>query len=278
MVICGSLLSVFNVDCVSRLSSGNSLCTMDGNNVTSDQIIAELVDMGFDILDIAEALKAVGPSLDNAIEFILNDSHRNNRGASTSSICITNNKILGKRATSSLQSSAKLRQQNITEHLKLASGTKRSKTRDLCNASVSNTNFLTGHVEEPEDSSIMDTGSYLCPETPMVPSYCKDEEIIGFDCEQKVNNLLHKHFGYSSLKGFQKEALAAWLAHQDCLILAATGSGIHSCTLYAVVYLCPLNKDILHFSRKFPFCRKIIMLSGSSIVIWEGGGGYLTIN
>ncbi|KAI3445356.1 hypothetical protein Pfo_002021 [Paulownia fortunei] len=202
---------------------------MDGNDVTSDQITAELVDMGFDISDITEAIKAVGLSLDNAIEFILNDSRRNNGGASTSSMCLTNNKVLGKRATPSLQSSGKMRQQNITEHLKLASGPKRSKTRGLCDASVSKTNFLIGHVEGPEVSSIMNTNSNLSPETFMVPSYCKDEEIVGFDWEKKVNNLIHKHFGYSSLKGFQKEVLEAWLANQDCLVLAATGSGKSLC-------------------------------------------------
>lgn len=174
--------------------------------MTSDQVFAELVEMGFDILDITEAIKAVGPSLDNAIEFILNSSHRNDRSASTSSVCVTENKVTGKRATSSLQPSAKLRQPNITEHLKLASVPKRSKTKGLFNASVSDTNFVT-HVEGP----VVPTGLH--------------EVTIGFDWEKKVNNILQKSFGYSSLKNFQKEVLAAWLANQDCLVLAATGSG-----------------------------------------------------
>ncbi|KAH6819075.1 RECQ helicase SIM [Perilla frutescens var. frutescens] len=199
---------------------------MDGNNVASDQVIAELVDMGFDILDITEAIKAVGPSLGSAIEFILNGSHRNDRTASTSMACLADNKVLGKRATSSLQPSAKLRQRNITEHLKLASGPKRSKMRGLFNASVSNTSFLR-HMEKPASTVI--TGSHICEEIGMMSSYCKDEEIIGFDWENKVNNILQKNFGYSSLKGFQKEALAAWLANKDCLVLAATGSGKSLC-------------------------------------------------
>ncbi|KAK6159878.1 hypothetical protein DH2020_003259 [Rehmannia glutinosa] len=202
---------------------------MDGDDVTSDQIIAKLVDMGFDISDITEAIKAVRPSLDNVIEYILNSSHRNNGGASTSSTCLMNNNVLGKRATSSLQSSGRMRQQNITEHLKLASGHKRSRTRGLCDASVSKTSFLRGHVEGPEVFSIMNTSSDLSPETFMVQSSCNDEEIIGFDWEKKVNNLIQKHFGYSSLKGFQKEVMAAWIAHQDCLVLAATGSGKSLC-------------------------------------------------
>ncbi|KAL0364808.1 UNVERIFIED_CONTAM: ATP-dependent DNA helicase Q-like SIM [Sesamum angustifolium] len=202
---------------------------MDGNDITSDQIIAELVDMGFDISDIREAVKAVGPSLDNAIDFILNDSHRNNADASTSVVCLTNNKVLGKRATSSLQPSGKLRQPNITEHLKLASGPKRSKTKGLCGASASTTNYLIGHVKGPEVTSATDTSSDLCAEAFMVPSSCKDEQINGIDWENKVKNIIRKHFGFSSLKGFQKEVLAAWLEHQDCLVLAATGSGKSLC-------------------------------------------------
>ncbi|KAL0384806.1 UNVERIFIED_CONTAM: ATP-dependent DNA helicase Q-like SIM [Sesamum radiatum] len=202
---------------------------MDGNDITSDQITAELVDMGFDISDITEAVKAVGPSLDNAIDFILNDTHRNNAGASNSVMRLTNNKVLGKRATSSLQPSGKLRQPNITEHLKLASGTKRSKTKGLCDAFVSTKNYLRGHVKGPEVTSAADTSSDLCAEAFMMPSSCKDEQIIGIDWENKVNSLIHKHFGFSSLKGFQKEVLAAWLEHQDCLVLAATGSGKSLC-------------------------------------------------
>ncbi|KAL0335488.1 UNVERIFIED_CONTAM: ATP-dependent DNA helicase Q-like SIM [Sesamum radiatum] len=202
---------------------------MDGNDITSDQIIAELVDMGFDISGITEAVKAVGPSLDNAVDFILNDSHRNNADASTSVVCLTNNKVLGKRATSSLQPSGKLRQPNITEHLKLASGPKRSKTKGLCGASASTTNYLIGHVKGPEVTSATDTSSDLCAEAFMVPSSCKDEQINGIDWENKVKNIIRKHFGFSSLKGFQKEVLAAWLEHQDCLVLAATGSGKSLC-------------------------------------------------
>lgn len=191
---------------------------MDGNDVTSDQVVAELLDMGFDISDITEAIKTVGPSLDNAIEFILNGSSRNDRSASTSLMCPTDKNVTGKRAISSLQPSAKLRQRNITENLNLASGPKRSKTRGLFNASVS-------HVEEPDVSLPVDTGSHLCQDIGMVPSYCKDETIIELGWEKKVNNLLQKNFGYSTLKSFQKEALGAWLANQDCLVLAATGSG-----------------------------------------------------
>ncbi|KAK4491100.1 hypothetical protein RD792_001822 [Penstemon davidsonii] len=202
---------------------------MNGNDVTSDQVIAKLVGMGFEFSDITDAIKAVGPSLDNAIEFILNDARTNNAGASTASLCLSDSKVPGKRATSSLQSSCRMRQQNITEHLNLAPTPKRSKVRVLCNESTNQTNSLTVRAEGLEVSLTMDTSLNHCPQSFMGPSYCKDEEIMGFDWENKVKNLLQKHFGFSSLKGFQKEVLAAWLANQDCLVLAATGSGKSLC-------------------------------------------------
>ncbi|KAL0357316.1 UNVERIFIED_CONTAM: ATP-dependent DNA helicase Q-like SIM [Sesamum calycinum] len=143
--------------------------------------------------------------------------------------CVSQTTSPGQRATSSLQPSGKLRQPNITEHLKLASGPKRSKTKGLCGASASTTNYLIGHVKGPEVTSATDTSSDLCAEAFMVPSSCKDEQINGIDWENKVKNKIRKHFGFSSLKGFQKEVLAAWLEHQDCLVLAATGSGKSLC-------------------------------------------------
>ncbi|KAI5062052.1 hypothetical protein GOP47_0022591 [Adiantum capillus-veneris] len=45
----------------------------------------------------------------------------------------------------------------------------------------------------------------------------------------KVENALSKYFGFSRLKPFQMEALRAWANHQDCLVLAATGSGKSLC-------------------------------------------------
>jgi Werner syndrome ATP-dependent helicase len=51
-----------------------------------------------------------------------------------------------------------------------------------------------------------------------------DLDIVS-DWEQRASILFQKHFGFSSLKSFQKEALSAWIARRDCLVLAATGSG-----------------------------------------------------
>uniref|UniRef100_A0A5B6ZVB9 ATP-dependent DNA helicase n=2 Tax=Davidia involucrata TaxID=16924 RepID=A0A5B6ZVB9_DAVIN len=204
---------------------------MDGNSLSSDQVIAELIGMGFEFSNVTEAIKAVGPSLEDAVDFMLNGSNRNSKGASSSSKCSTNSgKALGKRALSSSGSLGRMRQSSIMEHLKSADRPKRSRTNVKSNIPVSGSEVLPNLVEGPNQPSPgMDTNLKSKLETSIIPSYCKEELDIGPDWEQKVNNLLQKHFRYSSLKGFQKEALAAWLAHQDCLVLAATGSGKSMC-------------------------------------------------
>ncbi|KAD4179696.1 hypothetical protein E3N88_28287 [Mikania micrantha] len=45
---------------------------MDGGNLASDLVIAELISMGFEISEASKAIQEVGPSLNNAIDFILN--------------------------------------------------------------------------------------------------------------------------------------------------------------------------------------------------------------
>ncbi|KAA8545156.1 hypothetical protein F0562_019955 [Nyssa sinensis] len=199
---------------------------MGGSSLSSDQVITELIGMGFEFSDVTEAIKAVGPSLEDAVDFILNGSHRNNKCASGSSKCSTNNeKALGKRVLSSSGFSGRMRLSTIMDHLKSADRPKRSRTNVESNVSVSGSEALPNLVQGPNQPLPgMDSNLKATPETSIQPSYCREELDIGSDWEQKVNNLLPKHFRYSSLKSFQKEALAAWLAHQDCLVLAAKGS------------------------------------------------------
>ncbi|KAJ4839070.1 hypothetical protein Tsubulata_036617 [Turnera subulata] len=59
--------------------------------------------------------------------------------------------------------------------------------------------------------------------------FVDEEDIAKGDWEGMADKLLQERFGYPCLKSFQKEALAAWLAHEDCLVLAATGSGKSLC-------------------------------------------------
>lgn len=201
---------------------------MEGNNIASDQVIAELIGMGFEFSEVTEAIDSVGLSLDAAIDFILNGSHRNSRGASSSSKCSTSSKkTLGKRALPSSSSFGRMRQPSLVEHLQSAGRPKRSKNNIKPDARFSGSEVLPRHVEVPSTNPpLMDTNVKGTLETSISTSYCQEED-IGPDWEHKVKTLLQKQFGYSSLKSFQKEALSAWLAHQDCLVLAATGSGIY---------------------------------------------------
>lgn len=165
---------------------------MEDGNSSSDQVIVKLTEMGFDHSVALEAVTAVGSSVDNAIEFILNGLSRNSSAASScsSTYSISKANTLGKRALSSTRPLGQMRQSRITDILQPTGRPKRSKTENPSDVLV-----VSGSVE------------------------------IGSDWKERVNTLLQRRFGFSSLKGFQKEALEAWLAHKDCLVLAATGSG-----------------------------------------------------
>ncbi|OVA14853.1 Helicase [Macleaya cordata] len=203
---------------------------MEGNNVSSDHVIAELIEMGFEFSQVIEAIEAVGPSIDNAVDFIINSSHtkntvplsRPNRSTSTA-------RTLGKRASTSSCSSGRVKQSRIMEHFQ-PPRPKRTRIQSAPTASISGLESVSRHAEgEKASSSCTDhnLGSEMEPCVFPVDNL-RDQE-IGSDWEQKVSNLLHKHFGFSSLKSFQKEALEAWLDNQDSLVLAATGSGKSLC-------------------------------------------------
>ncbi|GLT28931.1 hypothetical protein SLA2020_038330 [Shorea laevis] len=197
---------------------------MGGNDESSKQVIESLTEMGFENSDATEAVKAVGPSLDAAVEYILNGCCGNSKEASTSSkSCVSNRKSQGKRDSVS-RCIGQTRQSSILDHFQ----SNRGRVSGITNASASRSEFLPGPVEV--DQGLLSAAT-CNPETlpELLPVCCLNELDIGSDWEEKVNNLLKKHFGYSSLKSFQKEALAAWLAHQDCLVLAATGSGKSLC-------------------------------------------------
>ena len=102
---------------------------MDGNGLSSDEVIAKLIEMGFQNSSVLEAVKAVGPSFDDALEYLSNYSHRNSRGASSSSRCSTSNENnLGKRTLSSLPSSGQLRQSSILDHFQSTARPKKCRT------------------------------------------------------------------------------------------------------------------------------------------------------
>lgn len=193
---------------------------VERDNVACDQATAELISMGFEFSDVAEAMNAVGPSLDKAVEYILNDSRRKSDCASSSSISLAGrDKSLRRCSELSLKSVRKLRQSSIVELLD--SGSRSTRRKITIESDVSASKLRT--LGSPKESfPFVNTDA---PSTTQTLND-KDAEEIGSDWEEKAKEILCKHFGYSSLKPFQKEALSAWITYKDCLVLAATGSGI----------------------------------------------------
>ncbi|KAK8712518.1 hypothetical protein V6N13_147757 [Hibiscus sabdariffa] len=202
---------------------------MGENDVSSDQVVGKLIEMGFENSDAVEAVKAVGPSVDAAVEYVLNCCGRDTLSSSTNSQPSSRDlKSLGKRVMTSSQCKGQMRQSRIWDHFQSTSKPKRSRGNDLSDGVVSRSQVLHGSIEEHKEPSLLINSQLENVAEPFQVS-CTEELDVGSNWESKVISLLRKHFGYSSLKRFQKEALAAWLAHQDCLVLAATGSGKSLC-------------------------------------------------
>lgn len=232
---------------------------MGGNDVFLDHIIAELIDMGFEFAKAIEAIEAVGPCLDDAVEFILHGScdskmAKNGQVSGNFTSFSSRRHALGKGVMSSHPSN-RMKQSSITDHISSFGRTKRSisytasgtsfsgmkklrssnldhqKISDVCtnsNLELASQSFqqdVQTHVPPIElKDSPQENGSF---QSEQISHFCNFEsEEVALDWENTVSSILRKHFGFSSLKDFQKEALEAWLAHRDCLVLAATGSGI----------------------------------------------------
>nr|XP_048324544.1 ATP-dependent DNA helicase Q-like SIM isoform X1 [Ziziphus jujuba var. spinosa] len=202
---------------------------MDGQGSSSDQVIAKLIEMGFTNSSVKDAVQAVGSSFDDALEYILNSCDRNSERATSSSRCSpSNGKAPRKRALSSLSALSQMRQSSIVEHFQSSRRPKHSKMDAIGDASVSVGKVFPVHVEQCKQPLSYES-YHNRNSTETFTFNCPQEVDLGSDWEQKVNGILQKHFGYSSLKKFQREALTAWLAHQDCLVLAATGAGKSLC-------------------------------------------------
>ncbi|KAI4301771.1 hypothetical protein L6164_035018 [Bauhinia variegata] len=203
---------------------------MEGKNISSDdEVIAKMLDMGFDYSNIVIALRAVGPSIDSAVEYILNGAGRNSCGASTSSSSkFYGGKALRKGDLCLSRSSSQVRQSSILDHFQSNDKTRESKTGDVVDVLSSSFEVPPCNVKaHKEPSSDVDSDHNMQSGLHIVNSI--EEFDIGSGWEQKVSSVLQKHFGFSSMKSFQKEALSAWVAHKDCFVLAATGSGKSFC-------------------------------------------------
>ncbi|XP_014514757.1 ATP-dependent DNA helicase Q-like SIM isoform X4 [Vigna radiata var. radiata] len=173
---------------------------MDGNDTCWDKVIAEMIEMGFEHSSIVEAIKVVGPSVPSAVEHILNSTTEEPSTTHTSNSHARNGNALKKRPLRKCL----VRQSNIFDH------------------------FRSNDDVEEHKKEIPQLGIKPNPIVLSEPFEAQDLDVES-DWEQKTSNLMKKHFGFSSLKSFQKEAISAWVVHKDCLVLAATGSGKSLC-------------------------------------------------
>jgi len=191
---------------------------MDSNNKSLEQVISEMVEMGFEHSQILEAIKVVGPSIPSLVEHIFNtsSSSSSNREPSTTHVTKSlpcNGKALKKRTFSS---SIEVPKSRTINHYFQSSSKVNEKNKNV--VVVDDDNDDEDVEEHKEKVSLPRMGFDH-------DSGVAHDFDVASDWEQKARILLQKHFGFSSLKSFQKEALSAWIALRDCLVLAATGSG-----------------------------------------------------
>ncbi|KAJ1377633.1 Ubiquitin-associated domain [Sesbania bispinosa] len=228
--------------------------TNDNNNISSDQVIAEMLEMGFEYSNILEAIKVVGPSVPSAVEHIFNTTNNRDRETSntqTYKLRSRNGNSLKKRTFPSSLQAPKSRV--LDHYFQSIDKATKSKSNDV----------VAVDVEEHKEPSLPQIGVDI-------PGVAQDLDISSV-WEQRVSYLLQKHFGFSSLKSFQKEALSTWVAHKDCLVLAATGSGKSLCfqipallTGKVVVVISPLI-SLMHDQ-----CLKLTSLGISACFLGSG--------
>ncbi|KAK1692964.1 hypothetical protein QYE76_009661 [Lolium multiflorum] len=203
-----------------------------GTDVSADHVIAELLEMGFEFDEISEAIGVVGPCRADVVEFMLNGSGGEQRKPSVGS-----QRRCPDRSARLANPRGKFKQSSITDHIASATGSKTVSRGGEVSTSYS---CLSASID-PEATAA------VCSKSKPEPQSLLENSRGEFDRTGKISAVLQKHFGFSCVKGFQKEALDAWFARKDCLVLAATGSGKSLCfqipallTTKIVVVISPL--------------------------------------
>ncbi|XP_047042613.1 ATP-dependent DNA helicase Q-like SIM [Lolium rigidum] len=203
-----------------------------GADVSADHVIAELLEMGFEFDKISEAIGVVGPCRADVVEFMLNGSGGEQRKPSGGS-----QRRRPDRSARLANPRGKFKQSSITDHIAATTG---SKTVSCGGEPSTSYSCLPASIG-PEATAA------VCSKSKPEPQFLLVNSRGEFDRTGKIRAVLQKHFGFSCVKGFQKEALDAWFAHKDCLVLAATGSGKSLCfqipallTTKIVVVISPL--------------------------------------
>jgi werner syndrome ATP-dependent helicase len=188
------------------------------SDVSADGLIAELLDMGFDFDAISAAIAAVGaPRRAEVLELVLGRSgaaQARRIGGPAPSRAQPQPARRGARVSNPR---GRFRQSSITDRLASCGGGTKDSGRE-------ETTSLPGSAA-PVDSSVPD-GVVPCSNPASESQVLVDGSMGEWDRRDRISAVLQKHFGFSCLKSFQMEALDAWFAHRDCLVLAATGSGM----------------------------------------------------
>ncbi|KAK3137483.1 hypothetical protein QOZ80_5BG0452900 [Eleusine coracana subsp. coracana] len=214
-----------------------------GSDVSADALIAELLDMGFEFDGITAAIAAVGgPRRAEVLEHVLGGSsaaqtRRRGGFAGRSAPSRARPQPAGKGARVS-NPRGRFRQSSITDLLASGASSRKDSGREASTSLPCSATMVGCSVQDGVDT---------CSK-PASESQCPVEDLQGeWDHRDKLSAVLQKHFGFSCLKKFQMEALDAWFAHRDCLVLAATGSGKSLCfqipallTTKIVVVISPL--------------------------------------
>ena len=255
---------------------------MEANVGSLNSIVAKLTDMGFETSQVLEAIEVVGSSLNDIVDHLLNKYSASSKSDSThssSSTMLKNAKLSRKRSHSSI---GNMRQSSILELLQPMGKSKKRQAVDLPEETTS-TAELQRHLEHKEidkphnqENSVLNhtfESSETLYSLHSVQKAKVDVE-LGQDWETKANSLLQRHFGYSILKSFQMEALSTWFTHQDCLVLAATGSGIKYLVfifllcVYVMCMNCLIAFNTCMFAAGKSLCFQLpALLTGKVVVV-----------
>lgn len=203
-------------------------CDMEQTNVSSkDAVLAELISMGFEFSAALEAVEAVGQSVSDAIDFILagnpaiarRDWNIMKNGQNNLPNIDSREECDVRKNLGSRTGFYATKQSLITEKFKPTGRHDESGSMDSCENLSSS--YAAGNDTRQQHLLQDEFHGNSLHTDPL-----QDTQL---DWEQKAETLLQQRFGYKELKCFQKEALKAWACHQDCLVLAATGSGKSLC-------------------------------------------------
>ncbi|XP_062084803.1 ATP-dependent DNA helicase Q-like SIM [Humulus lupulus] len=142
---------------------------------SEEDVVSKLIEIGFENCNSVEAVKLVGPSLDDAVEYILNGCRRNSHRTTCNSTSFVNIvKSVGKRAMSTTCVSGQKRQSSIVEHFQFISRNRRS---------------ATAVVEQSKPPISDDSYCIKTATSEAFPVGFSDVMGIGPDWEHKVNSI-----------------------------------------------------------------------------------------